>query len=106
MLDQAEKKQNPEPIITRSSLSKTKTAEREKAEQTQLSHPPSLPRRKGEVRKVREMQQLLLHPLQKLKTLKKKIGDIIISKKKFLLSSQKVGVSRFEALLGVAGPDK
>jgi hypothetical protein len=48
---------------------------------------------------------LLLRPLQNSNA-QKEIGDIIISKKKFLLSSQKVGISRFEALLGVAGPDK
>ena len=63
-------------------------------------------RRKGEVRKPAKCQRYCCCVLSKTQNAQKEIGDIIISKKKFLLSSQKVGISRFEALLGVAGPDK
>jgi hypothetical protein len=71
-----------------------------RAERTKPSHPPSLPRRKGEVRKPRQIatEMLLLLHLQKIqKRSQRDRGYHFISKKKFLLSSQKVCVSRFEA---------
>jgi hypothetical protein len=57
--------QRSEPIITRSSLSKAKTAERRETaasskKQTKPSHPPSLPRRKGEVRSLPNATKMLL----------------------------------------------
>ena len=58
------------------------------------------------MRKPAKCQRYCCCVLSKTQNAQKEIGDIIISKKKFLLSSQKVGISRFEALLGVAGPDK